>query len=98
MVEVQLPLLLPMGSTTMIMADTSKSDCLVYSDYWCLVCSQQGYDMSYGMYPTQGGMGMGTYHQTPSNYGPSRGGYGGMDKDKERGGASGHGGYHPYRR
>ena len=54
--------------------------------------------MSYGMYPTQGGMGMGTYHQTPSNYGPSRGGYGGMDKDKERGGASGHGGYHPYRR
>ena len=58
------------------------------------VCVCSGYDVSaYAMYSPN----MGTYSsQTPSSYGPSRGGYGGgAEKDKDRTSSRG---YHPYRR
>jgi hypothetical protein len=59
-----------------------------------------------GMYgAAQAGMGVASYGQTPSNYGPARGytaapmGGGVADYTKERGGAaSRQTGYHPYRR
>ena len=59
-----------------------------------------------GMYgAAQAGMGVGTYGQAPSNYGPARGyttapmGGGVADYAKERGGAAARQtGYHPYRR
>jgi hypothetical protein len=67
----------------------------------------RSYDMAaYSMYgAAQAGMGVASYGQTPSNYGPARGytaapmGGGVADYTKERGGAaSRQTGYHPYRR